>query len=116
MRIAVAADLHFGSSDHLGRLNAETGLHTRLEDFLQCFDFVIDRVLKPENKIDLFIIAGDIYKTRQPTTTQQREFAKRVARLEEAGKKTAILVGNHDILVGEGMDDQFRYNELYLLQ
>jgi len=102
MRMVITADVHFGSSDHLGRINPQTGLHTRLEDFLRNFDKIIDYVLDPSKKIDKFIIAGDLYKTRHPTNIQQEEFGKRLARLSAAGKETFILLGNHDILVSEG--------------
>jgi len=102
MRIVTTADVHFGSSDSLGRINQHTGLHTRLEDFLRSFDTIIDYTLDPKNEVDLFVIAGDIFKTRHPTNTQLAQFAKRLRRLQEANKQTLIVVGNHDILVGEG--------------
>ncbi len=102
MRIALTADVHFGHSDHLGRINPETGLHTRLEDFLRNFDIIVDYVLDATNKIDLLVIAGDIYKTRNPTNTQQAHFAKRLCKLSDAGQRVLISTGNHDILAGEG--------------
>lgn len=102
MRIALTADVHFGHSDHLGRVNPETGLHTRLEDFLRNFDIIIDYVLDSTNKIEMLIIAGDLYKTRHPTNTQQEEFAKRLKRLQDYKVQTLILMGNHDIVVSEG--------------
>lgn len=102
MKIVITADTHFGHSDHLGRINPETGLHTRLEDFLRNFDIIIDYVLDPTNEIELFIIAGDLYKTRHPTNTQQEEFAKRLKRLYDQEMETLILMGNHDIVVSEG--------------
>ena len=102
MKIAITADVHFGHSDHLGRINPQTGLHTRLEDFLRNFDIIVDHALDPANEIELLVIAGDIYKARNPTNTQQAEFAKRLQRLSEQGREVLITVGNHDILVGEG--------------
>lgn len=100
MRIVATADIHFGSSNHLGRINPETGLHTRLEDFLHNFDTIVDYVL--DNDIDLFVIAGDLYKTRSPSNTEQEEFAKRIARLGSAGQRTLILTGNHDMWASKG--------------
>jgi len=100
MIIAITADTHFGSSAHLGRINPATGLHTRLEDFLQSLDNIIDYVLK--NRVDLFIFCGDIYANRHPTNTQQEEFAKRLRLLQDKHIHTLILMGNHDIVVSEG--------------
>lgn len=102
MKIIITADTHFGHSDHLGRINPKTGLHTRLEDFLHNFDIIIDYVLEHEDEIAYFIIAGDLYKTRHPTNTQQEEFAKRLKRLQDRKIQTLILMGNHDIVVSEG--------------
>jgi exonuclease SbcD len=102
LRIVCVADLHFGHSEHLGKINPETGLHTRLEDFLRSFDQVIKYVLEPSNKVGLFLICGDLYKSRHPTNTQQEEFAKRLRLLQDKHVHTLLLTGNHDIVVSEG--------------
>ena len=102
MKVVATADIHFGHSEHLGKINPETGLHTRLEDFLRNFDEIVKYVVDPKNDVGLFIIAGDLYKTRHPTNTQQEEFAKRLHFLQEKKVQTLILVGNHDIVVSEG--------------
>jgi exonuclease SbcD len=71
-----------------------------LEAFLRNFDTIIDYVL--DNDVELFIIAGDIYKTRSPSNTEQEEFAKRIARLGKADQQTLISTGNHDLWVSRG--------------
>jgi exonuclease SbcD len=43
------------------------------------------------------IFAGDAYKTRDPNPTYQREFARRMKRLADAGIPVVMLVGNHDL-------------------
>ncbi|TES83070.1 MAG: exonuclease SbcCD subunit D, partial [Dehalococcoidia bacterium] len=40
---------------------------------------------------------GDAYKSREPSQTQQREFAKRINRLSTGGVPIFLLVGNHDL-------------------
>src|SRR5204863_8372149 len=50
-----------------------------------------------ENDVHLVIIAGDIFKNRDPTPTVQREFARCIRRLSAADLPTFIIVGNHDI-------------------
>ena len=94
MKIIHFADLHLGVENY-GRLNPKTGLSSRLEDFLSSFDQVVDYAIK--NKVDLVIFCGDAYKSREPTQTQQREFAKRVNRLATIGIPVFLLIGNHDL-------------------
>jgi len=50
-----------------------------------------------ENKVDLVLFCGDAYKSREPSQTHQREFAKRINRLSTAGIPIFLLVGNHDL-------------------
>ncbi|HEU5085996.1 MAG TPA: exonuclease SbcCD subunit D, partial [Roseiflexaceae bacterium] len=99
IKILHLADLHLGVENY-GRVDPETGLHSRLLDYLARLDEAIDLGLS-EN-VDAVIIAGDIYKNRTPNPTHQREFAKRVRRLREAGLPVFILVGNHDVSPAAG--------------
>lgn len=94
MKVIHFADLHLGVENY-GHLNAATGLSSRLEDFLRAFDEVVDYAL--HNRADLVLFCGDAYKSREPTPTQQREFAKRVNRLASDGVAVFLLVGNHDL-------------------
>jgi len=70
-------------------------LSTRLEDFLNALDQVVDYTL--ENRVDLVLFSGDAYKTREPSQTQQREFARRINRLSSNGIPIFLLTGNHDL-------------------
>ena len=94
MKILHFADLHLGVELY-GRLNQETGLNTRLEDFLASLDRLVEYAL--ESRVDLVIFCGDAYKNREPTQTQQREFARRIRRLSESNIPVFLLVGNHDL-------------------
>jgi exonuclease SbcD len=93
IRLIHTADLHIGVENY-GRWNPASGLHARLEDYLASLDQVVAYAL--EHDADVFLVAGDIYKTKDPSPTQQREFAKRIRRLTGAGIKVVLLVGNHD--------------------
>jgi DNA repair protein SbcD/Mre11 len=88
------ADLHIGMENH-GRIDPATGLHTRLIDYLARLDEAIDVGL--DAGVDIVLIAGDVYKSRTPNPTHQREFAKRIQRIRHAGLPVVILTGNHDI-------------------
>ena len=94
MRILHFSDLHIGVENY-GRIDPQTGLSTRLIDFLSSLDQVVEYALT-EN-VDLVLLAGDAYKGRDPSQTHQREFASRLARLSHAGIPTFLLVGNHDL-------------------
>ena len=94
MRILHFSDLHIGVENY-GRPDPKTGLSTRLGDFLDSLDQVVEFALN--EGVDLVLLAGDAYKGREPTQTHQREFAKRLNRLSQAGIPTFLLVGNHDL-------------------
>ncbi len=93
IRLLHFADLHVGMENY-GRLDPATGTSTRVRDFLDRLDEVIDYGL--EHGADLAIFAGDAFKNRDPDPTQQREFASRIKRLADA-VPTLLLVGNHDM-------------------
>ncbi len=94
MRLIHFADLHLGV-ERYSRLDPETGLPSRLLDFLGAFDRLVDYAI--ETKTDLVLFAGDAYQSREPGQTHQREFAKRIRRLTGAGIPILLLVGNHDL-------------------
>ncbi len=94
LRILHFSDLHIGVENY-GRIDPATGLSTRLADFLGALDQVVDFAI--DQKVDLFLLAGDAYKGRDPSQTHQREFASRLYRVASAGIPVFILVGNHDL-------------------
>jgi DNA repair protein SbcD/Mre11 len=94
VRLLHFADTHLGVESY-GRLDPSTGLSSRLGDFLAVLDQVVDYALA--QRVDLVVFAGDAYKTRDPSPTHQREFARRVRRLSLAGIPCFLLVGNHDL-------------------
>lgn len=102
MRLLHFGDLHIGMENY-GRPDPLTGLNTRLNDFLRCFDEAIDFAVN--EKVDLVIFTGDAFKSREPGPTYQREFAKRIHRLSRAGIPTVLLVGNHDVASLPGKAD-----------
>jgi exonuclease SbcD len=99
IKIAHLADTHIGMENY-GRINPETGLNQRLHDFLASLDQAVDGAIA-EN-VDLVVFAGDIYKTRDPTPTHQREFARRIQRLSSASIKVVLVAGNHDVPLSAG--------------
>jgi DNA repair protein SbcD/Mre11 len=88
------ADIHIGMENY-GHIDSSTGINSRVLDFLRRFDEVIDYGLSHD--VDLVIFAGDAFKTRDPSPTLQREFARRVKRFIDANVPVVMLVGNHDL-------------------
>lgn len=93
IRVLHFADLHVGMENY-GRVDPETGISSRIRDFLDRLDEVIEYALSHE--ADLVLFAGDAFKTRDPDPTQQREFARRMKHLADQ-IPVFMLVGNHDI-------------------
>jgi exonuclease SbcD len=87
------ADTHIGMENY-GRTDPQTGLSSRVVDFLRCMDEMIEYAR--QNEVDLTIFAGDAFKTRNPNPTYQREFAWRVRDLSQLAP-IVLLVGNHDL-------------------
>src|SRR5919108_1392039 len=99
IKIAHLADTHIGMENY-GRINPESGLNQRLHDFRHSLDPAVDTAITEH--ADLVVFAGDIYKTRDPTPTHQREFARRIQRLSAAGIKVLLVAGNHDLPASAG--------------
>lgn len=86
--------------ENYSKLDPETGLSTRLLDFFQTFDFIVDLAIK--EKVDAVVFAGDAYKTRDPNPTQQRGFGERIKRLVKSGIPVILVIGNHDTPNADG--------------
>jgi len=94
VRLLHFSDVHIGVESY-GAIDETTGLNSRLADFLAAFDQVVDFAIS--NEVDAVLFAGDAYKSRDPSQTHQREFAKRIARLSDGSIPTFLLLGNHDM-------------------
>ena len=94
MKLIHFADLHLGVETY-GHLDSQTGLSSRFGDFLSVLDQVVNYAI--ENEIDLVLFCGDAYKSREPSQTQQREFAKRISTLSRNDIPIFLLTGNHDL-------------------
>lgn len=92
------ADIHIGMENY-GRLDSNSGLNSRVVDFLRRLSQVIDLAL--EREVDVCIFAGDAYKNQRPNPTFQREFGRRIKRLADEGVPTVLLVGNHDMATAD---------------
>ena len=93
MKLIHFADLHIGMENY-GSIDPQTGLSSRLAEFLKSLDELVKYA--QNQKVDAVLFSGDAYKTRDPEPTYQREFAKRIKKISSFGIPVALLVGNHD--------------------
>ena len=94
IKLLHTADIHIGMENY-GRIDPATGINARVMDFLRRLSDVADYAI--EQGVDVFVFAGDAYKTRDPNPTYQREFARRIKKVADAGIPVIMLVGNHDL-------------------
>ncbi len=93
IRLLHFADAHVGMENY-GRTDPQTGVSSRVRDFLRRLDEMVDYAT--EHEADLVIFAGDAFKSQNPNPTFQREFAFRVQDLARLCP-VVLLVGNHDL-------------------
>jgi DNA repair protein SbcD/Mre11 len=93
-KILHLSDLHLGSGFTHGRINPETGLNTRFEDFVATLGRCIDRAIA--EPVDLVLFGGDAFPDATPAPYIQQAFSQQFRRLAEAHIPTVLLVGNHD--------------------
>jgi exonuclease SbcD len=94
IKILHLSDVHMGSGFSHGRVNPETGLNTRLEDFANTLSKCIDRAIS--EPVDLVIFGGDAFPDSTPPPFVKEAFAGQFSRLVDAEIPTVLLVGNHD--------------------
>ncbi|MGV0025608.1 exonuclease subunit SbcD [Phormidesmis priestleyi] len=94
IKVLHLSDIHLGSGFLHGKINPETGLNTRLEDFVATLGRCIDRALS--EPVDLVLFGGDAFPDATPPPYIQQAFARQFHRLVEAQIPTVLLVGNHD--------------------
>ncbi len=94
VKILHLSDIHMGSGFSHGRINPETGVNTRLEDFTLALRRCVDSAIA--QKVDLVLFGGDAFPDATPPPYIQQAFASEFCRLVTANIPTVLLVGNHD--------------------
>lgn len=96
MKVVVLGDTHFGGGYSLGKTDMHRHVNTRLVDFSNTFDHVVDYMVA--NDVAHFIITGDVFEHRRPQASELSLFSKKMRRLTELGIHTHIVIGNHDTI------------------
>ncbi len=94
IKILHLSDIHIGSGFSHGKVNPETGINTRLEDFVSTLSICIDRAIA--EPVDLVLFGGDAFPDATPPPYVHEAFASQFRRLADANIPAVLLVGNHD--------------------
>ena len=94
VKILHLSDIHLGSGFSHGKINSETGVNTRLEDFINSLKICIDRAIS--EPADLVLFGGDAFPNATPPPYVHEAFASQFRRLADANIPAILLVGNHD--------------------
>ena len=94
VKILHLSDIHLGSGFSHGKINPETGINTRLEDFVNSLRICIDRAIA--EPVDLVLFGGDAFPDATPAPYVHEAFASQFRRLADADIPAILLVGNHD--------------------
>ena len=86
MRILHTSDWHLGKNlKHISRIDEQ-------REFIDCLCKTVE-----EQKIDLVLVAGDIYDTYNPSDAAEELFYDAIDRLNDKGKRAVVVIaGNHD--------------------
>ena len=86
MRILHTSDWHLGRNlEQISRIDEQ-------REFIDCLCRMVD-----EQKIDMVLVAGDIYDTYNPSAAAEELFYHAMDRLNDRGKRPVIVIaGNHD--------------------
>jgi exonuclease SbcD len=94
MNIGVCGDVHIGGSYVMGKTDPTTQLNSRLLDFTNTFNSIVDNFVA--KGVKLMVLTGDVFEHRTPTPSQLNAFSKSIQRAVKLGLELVIVVGNHD--------------------
>jgi len=97
-----AADLHLGITRY-SRIDPETGLNLRGQDFIRAFHELCDYVV--ETRPDLFLICGDLFDRVNPTNYVRRAVQERFSELSGNAIDTIVIPGNHETPRSKGVSN-----------
>ncbi len=107
MRILHCSDIHLGR-----RIVGASGdfSEIRFNDYFDSFSFIIDYAVR--NKIDIFVIAGDLFDKKEISPEVLSRTEGLLSKLKAAEIKTLVIEGNHDnIKYGKEHESWIKYLE-----
>lgn len=92
MRVLLGGDFHLGAK--MGWLGGQSA--ARREDLNRAFSRFVDFALRPDQKVDLVLLLGDIFDTHAPAESLVDLIQMELSRLAAAGMPVAAIPGTHD--------------------
>ena len=94
--MSITADCHLNKVNFSAYKDKDSGKPYKSHDFMRALEYIVDKNID-EIKPDLFVIAGDVYDTYDPSNDVRAFFSRQIAKLVDAKIPVIILVGNHDV-------------------
>lgn len=92
IRVAHTADIH-AVYEAYGAVDPATGMHTRHEEVRRVVRFMVEKAIA--ERVDLFVLAGDLFKSRRSQRPEVLLIREGLLMLEEAGIPAIVVRGNH---------------------
>src|SRR3989338_7544751 len=96
MRFLHTSDIHIGAKFEI--LGPQFAREHR-EQIKSTFSAIVEMAIKKE--VDLFLIAGDLFDSNNPSFSDIEFVKKELFRLSEIGTNICIIPGNHDYALGD---------------
>ena len=96
MRFIHTSDIHIGAKFEV--LGTERAREHR-EQIKKTFSVIVDMAI--EEKVNLFLIAGDLFDSNTPSFSDVEFVKKEFLRLSETGVKVCLIPGNHDYALSD---------------
>ncbi len=104
-------DIHIGSYQGKEEVG---GLNSRYLDFVKTYHEAIDYTI--EKGMDFCLITGDCFKTKHPQPHELHSFCSGIKKLIDKKIKVVIVIGNHDIVLGELLHNTVSILQLFELE
>jgi Icc-related predicted phosphoesterase len=97
----------------MGKIDAKVDINIRSSQEEEFFDNLNKYLSKTNDKVDLFVISGDIINggDRNAQKMFSKKFMETIKKLGYDEKNIMIVPGNHDIKKGSAISSSDRYNE-----
>lgn len=92
MRFVHFSDTHLGYS-HLNKIDPESGINQRENDFYRAWWHVIEKIL--DLKPDFVVHAGDLFQSPRPNNRAIRIAMEGIQKIGDAGIPFVVVAGNH---------------------
>jgi DNA repair exonuclease SbcCD nuclease subunit len=115
LRFLHTADWHLGTG--FGSLPNDVALHRRNQQY-DCIGWLVRRALEPQTAVEMFLIAGDVFDTPNPSATDTGFLEDQLRRLSEGNVQTYVIpgTGGHDAYRPGGLWERLNLHGAHLFR